>query len=80
VSPDTVVRWHRAGFHLYWRFLSRVRKPVGRRPVTKEIRELIFQMVAENPTWRALAFTANLRCSGSMSLNAASPAGCNGLR
>jgi putative transposase len=53
VSPDTVVRWHRAGFHLYWRFLSRVRKPVGRRPVTKEIRELIFQMVAENPTWRA---------------------------
>ena len=53
VSPDTVVRWHRAGFHLYWRFLSRVRTPVARRPVTKEIRELIFQMVAENPTWRA---------------------------
>jgi hypothetical protein len=30
-----------------------VRKPVGRRPVTKEIRELIFKMVAESPTWRA---------------------------
>jgi putative transposase len=53
VSPDTVVRWHRAGFQWYWRFISRVRKHVGRRPVTKEIRELIFQMVAENPTWRA---------------------------
>lgn len=53
VSPDTVVRWHRAGFRLYWRFISRVRRPVGRRPVTKEIRELIFRMVAENPTWRA---------------------------
>jgi putative transposase len=53
VSPDTVVRWHRAGFRLYWRLISRVRKPVGRRPVTEEIRELIFQMVAENPTWRA---------------------------
>src|SRR5215469_1202288 len=53
VSPDTVVRWHRVGFRLYWRLISRVRKPVGRRPVTEEIRELIFQMVAENPTWRA---------------------------
>lgn len=53
VSPDTVVRWHRAGFRIYWRLISRVRKPLGRRPVTKEIRELIFRMVAENPTWRA---------------------------
>jgi putative transposase len=53
VSPDTVVRWHRAGFQLYWRLISRARKRVGRRPVTKEIRELIFKMVAENPTWHA---------------------------
>ena len=45
--------WHRAGFRLYWRLLSRIGKPVGRRPVAKEIRELIFKMVAENPTWRA---------------------------
>jgi putative transposase len=44
---------HRAGFRLYWGFISRVRKRVGRRPVTKDIRELIFRMVAENPTWRA---------------------------
>ncbi|MBA3913813.1 MAG: transposase [Acidobacteriales bacterium] len=48
-----MVRWHRAGFQLYWRLISRVRKPLGRRPVTKEIRELIFKMMAENPTWRA---------------------------
>jgi len=53
VSPDTVVRWHRTGFKLYWRFLSRVRQPLGRRPVTKEIRELIFKMMADNPTWHA---------------------------
>jgi transposase InsO family protein len=53
VTPDTVIRWHRAGFQLYWRLLSRARKPLGRRPISKEIRELIFQMVAENPTWRA---------------------------
>ena len=46
VSPDTVVRWHRAGFQLYWGFISRVRKRVGRRPVSKEVRELIFKMVA----------------------------------
>src|SRR5262249_27362579 len=49
VSPDTVVRWHRCGFQLYWRLISRVRKPIGRRPVTEEIRELIFKMAAENP-------------------------------
>jgi transposase InsO family protein len=53
VTPDTVVRWHRAGFQLYWRLISRVGKPAGRRPVTREIRELLFKMVAENPTWRA---------------------------
>ena len=53
VTPETVVRWHRAGFQLYWRLISRARKPLGRRPVTKEIRDLISRMVAENPTWRA---------------------------
>jgi hypothetical protein len=50
VSPDTVVRWHRASFKLWWRLISRIREPVGRRPVTKEIRELIFKMAAENST------------------------------
>ena len=49
VTPETVVRWHRAGFRLYWRLISRVRGPVGRRPTPKELRELIFRMVAENP-------------------------------
>jgi putative transposase len=53
VSPETVVRWHRAGFRMYWRLISRVRGPVGRRPTPKEVRELIFRMVAENPTWGA---------------------------
>src|SRR5262250_1991636 len=31
VTPETVVRWHRAGFRMYWRLISRVREPVGRR-------------------------------------------------
>jgi putative transposase len=53
VTPETVVRWHRVGFRLYWRLISRARTQVGRRPTSKEVRELIFRMVAENPTWGA---------------------------
>src|SRR6266516_4749715 len=53
VTPETVVRWHRAGFRLYWKLISKVRRPVGRRQSSKEIQELIFRMVVENPTWGA---------------------------
>ena len=53
VTPETVVRWHKAGFRLYWKLISKVRRPVGRRQTSKEIRELIFRMVVENPTWGA---------------------------
>ena len=53
VTPETVVRWHRAGFRLYWKLISKVRRPIGRKQIPKQVRELIFQMVAENPTWGA---------------------------
>jgi len=53
VTPETVVRWHRAGFRLYWSWISRARKVVGRKPISREMRDLIFRMVAENPTWGA---------------------------
>ena len=53
VTPETVVRWHRTGFRMYWRLISRVRRQVGRRQTPKEVRELIFRMVVENPTWGA---------------------------
>ena len=53
VSPETVVRWHRAGFRLYWAMLCKVRKQVGGKRISKQIRDLIFQMVVENPTWGA---------------------------
>src|SRR5215472_13795997 len=53
VTPETVVRWHRAGFRWYWRMISRVRKPIGRRQTSQEVRDLIFQMMAENPSWGA---------------------------
>jgi len=50
VSPETVVRWHGSGFALYWRAISRARRVIGRRKIAREIRDLIFRMVAENPT------------------------------
>src|ERR1700693_5119358 len=54
VLPETGVQWHRAGFNLYWRVLSRVWRPhSGTHRISKEIRDLIFQMVAENSSWGA---------------------------
>src|SRR5207244_12592445 len=51
VNPETVVRWHRAGFRTYWSLISRLRKQVGRKPISKEVRDLIFRMIAENQSW-----------------------------
>ena len=53
VTPRTIVNWHRAGFRLYWAWISRVRQVGERKPVSKEVRALIFRMVTENPTWGA---------------------------
>jgi putative transposase len=53
VTPETVVRWHRAGFRRYWHWRSRHETSCGRRRISRELRELIFQMVDENPTWGA---------------------------
>jgi putative transposase len=52
VTPDTVVRWHRRGFGLYWVWKSRPRR-AGRPPVGADIRALIRQMHAANPLWGA---------------------------
>src|SRR6267154_6379869 len=53
VNPETVVRWHRLGFALYWRVISKARRVVGRKRISKEVRDLIFRMAAGNPTWGA---------------------------
>jgi putative transposase len=53
VAPRTVVHWHRVGFRLYWKWLSRAKRFGGRKPVSKEVRALIFRMAGENPTWGA---------------------------
>src|SRR5260370_8895057 len=64
VQPETVVGWHRAGFKLYWKWLSRHRTRAVRRCVSKELRELIFRMVAENLTWGAPRIHGELRMLG----------------
>ena len=51
VQPETVVRWHRAGFRFYWRWKSRRR--AGRPVVSMEVRQLIREMSIENPLWGA---------------------------
>ena len=51
VRPETLVRWHRAGFRRYWRWKSR--SPGGRPPIGAELRALIRRMSLENPLWGA---------------------------
>src|ERR1700726_2456759 len=59
VKPETVVRWHRAGFRLYWRWRSR---PRGGRPrISEEIRDLIRRLAQENSTWGAPKIHAELQ-------------------
>jgi putative transposase len=48
VKPETVVRWHRRGFRLYWAWISRPPRRPGRRPITDEARHLIRRMAVEN--------------------------------
>ena len=47
VRPETLMRWHRAGFRLLWRWKSRP----GRPAIPVELRQLIRRMAAENPLW-----------------------------
>jgi transposase InsO family protein len=51
VRPETLLRWHRAGFGRYWRWKSRRRG--GRPQIETELRSLIRQMNIENPLWGA---------------------------
>jgi hypothetical protein len=53
VKPDTVIRWHRAGFRLFWRWKSSSR--LGRPAVPTETRQLIREMNLANPLWGAPA-------------------------
>lgn len=48
VRPDTLVRWHRKGFRLFWRWKS---QPRGRPRVPVDLQRLIGEMAAVNRTW-----------------------------
>ena len=51
VRPETLVRWHRAGFRQYWRWKSR---SLGGRPqIDADLRALIWRMSVDNPLWGA---------------------------
>ena len=47
VRPETMIRWHRAGWKLFWR----LRSQPGRPPIPKQIQALIRRMGRENPSW-----------------------------
>jgi transposase InsO family protein len=51
VQPETIVRWHRAGFRCYWRWKSRPRG--GRPQIETDLCALIRRMSIENPLWGA---------------------------
>ena len=51
VRPETILRWHRAGFRTYWRWKAHRR--VGRPTINRELRDLIRRMSEDNPLWGA---------------------------
>jgi hypothetical protein len=58
LKPETIIRWHRAGFRAWWRWKSR---PCGGRPRTpEEIRQLIREMSVANTLWGAPRIHAEL--------------------
>ena len=57
VRPATLIRWHRKGFQLFWRWKSR---PRGRPPVPVDLQQLIAAMAAANRTWGEERIAAEL--------------------
>jgi putative transposase len=47
VRPETMIRWHRAGWKLFWRLKSRPSRP----PIPQQLQALIRRMANENPSW-----------------------------
>jgi transposase InsO family protein len=61
-KPETILRWHRAGFKACWRWKSRNR--VGRPKIDRGLRELIQRMSKENPQWGAARIHGELLMLG----------------
>jgi hypothetical protein len=64
VEPETVVRWHRAGFKLFWSWISRRKVSGSSKRTGRELSDLIFRMVSENPTWGAPRVHGELQMLG----------------
>ena len=58
VKPDTLIRWHRKGFRLFWRWKSRA---PGRPPLPADVQQLIAAMARANATWGEERIAAELR-------------------
>ena len=61
-QPETLVRWHRSGFRLFWHHKSRGR--AGRPPIPADVRALVRRMNQENPLWGAPRIHGELRKLG----------------
>ena len=78
VQPETVLRWHRLGFRLYWRWKSPAR--VGRPPVETELRQLIRRLARDNPLWGNRRIRDELRLLGYAEVAASTVARYRGRR
>src|SRR5713101_3974107 len=78
VRPETIIRWHRAGFRAYWRWRSCNR--VGRPKITAELRTLIGEMSRANPLWARRAFMVSCSSSASRSPSRRSLGTCAAAR
>ena len=58
VKPDTLIRWHRKGFRLFWRWKS---QPCGRPPLQGQVQRLIATMARANATWGEERIAAELQ-------------------
>ena len=67
VQPDTLVRWHRHAFRLFWRWTSRRR---GRPRIPLELQQLIAEMARANRTWGEERIAAELLLKLGISLSA----------
>ena len=62
VKPETILRWHRSGFTVFWRWKSRNR--AGRPKVAHKLHDLIRRMSRENPLWGAPRIHGELQMLG----------------
>jgi transposase InsO family protein len=56
VKPETLLRWHKQGFRIFWRWKARR----GRPPLPSNLRELIRAMARDNPSWGEERISAEL--------------------